>query len=134
VLCCWQQAQQLQEQLQAATAERDGAQAQAAQAQADAAALQQQLQEAAQQLADARQQLADAAESKDLVQQQLHSLQAALQDMATEKDAAFTRLGGCSRWSALSCVCWHGTQMHTQLQHVLQFLRLCISERTHWTT
>lgn len=59
--------------------------------------MQQQLQEAAQQLADARQQLADAAESSDAMQQQMHTLQAALQDMANDKDAAFTRLG---RWTA----------------------------------
>ena len=92
----------MQEQLQSAQQERDAAITQAAAAASEAAACQQQLQEAAQQLADARQQLADAADSKDVLQQQLHSLQAALQEMAAEKDAAFTRLGGCARGQNVS--------------------------------
>jgi chromosome segregation ATPase len=90
-------------QLQQAHAERDNATAQAAAAKSEASALQQQLQEAAQQLADARLQLAEAAESRDAMQHQLHSLQAALQDMASDKDAAFTRLGQ-TLWQRVACI------------------------------
>jgi septal ring factor EnvC (AmiA/AmiB activator) len=105
------QVQKLQVQLQQAHAERDDATAQAAAAKSEASALQQQLQEAAQQLADARLQLSEAAESRDALQHQLHSLQAALQDMASDKDAAFTRLGKsawlhvCQRVASCPCTC-----------------------------
>lgn len=118
--CHAPQVQKLQEQLQQVQTERDAAVIQAAAARSDAAAAQQQLQDAAQQLADARQQLADAAESRDAMQSQLHSLQAALQEMAAEKDAAFTRLG-----------VWEGRGMCSCL---LGFLRLMLGllSRASW--